>query len=96
MACPTSSSASATGRTTRASPIRIRPVHPCCTCSDLRNKTAPGGAVFVPELAHNRSGAGTQILTEDINKDGRIDIVTSGAHGVYVFFGNRKTKAAAR
>jgi hypothetical protein len=41
---------------------------------------------------HNQSGAGSQILAEDINKDGAIDIVTSGTHGAYVFFGNRKTK----
>ena len=62
----------------------------------VRNPKAPGGAEFVPELVHNNSGAGSQILAEDINKDGAIDIVTSGTHGAYVFFGNRKTKAAAR
>jgi hypothetical protein len=62
----------------------------------VRNPKAPGGAEFVPELVHNMSGAGSQILAEDVNRDGAIDIVTSGTNGAYVFFGSRKTKAAAR
>jgi hypothetical protein len=62
----------------------------------VRNPKAPGGAEFVPELVHNQSGAGSQILAEDVNRDGAIDIVTSGTHGAFVFFGSRKTKAPAR
>jgi hypothetical protein len=55
----------------------------------VRNRNAPGGAEFVPELVHNQSGAGSQVLAVDLNKDGAIDIVTSTTQGVFVFFGTR-------
>jgi hypothetical protein len=51
-----------------------------------RNKAAPGGAEFVPELIHNRSGVGSHFATGDLNKDGTIDIATSGPSGTFVFF----------
>jgi hypothetical protein len=60
-----------------------------------RNAKVPGGAEFVPELIHNQSGAGSQILAMDINKDGITDIVTSGVQGAYVFFGKPRAKAPA-
>ena len=56
-----------------------------------RNPKAPGGAEFVPELIHNQSGAGSQILAVDLNKDGVVDIVTAGTHGAFVFFGKPRT-----
>jgi hypothetical protein len=56
----------------------------------VRNPQAPGGAEFVPELVHNRSGAGSQIVADDINKDGAIDIVTSSTHGTYIFWGTKQ------
>ena len=31
------------------------------------NKQAPGGAEFVPELVHNRSGVGSHIVVTDMN-----------------------------
>jgi Domain of Unknown Function (DUF1080)/FG-GAP-like repeat len=52
-----------------------------------RNPKAPGGAEFVPELIHNQSGAGSQILAVDLNRDGVVDIVTSGVYGAFAFFG---------
>jgi 3-keto-disaccharide hydrolase/FG-GAP-like repeat len=55
-----------------------------------RNAKAPGGAEFVPELINNQSGAGSQILATDINKDGVVDVVTAGTHGAYVFFGKAR------
>jgi hypothetical protein len=55
----------------------------------VRRKTAPGGAEFVPELVHNRSGAGSQVLAIDLNKDGAVDLVTSTMQGAFVFLGNR-------
>jgi hypothetical protein len=63
-----------------------------------RDRTAPGGARMVPELIHNQSGAGSQVLAADVNKDGVMDVVTSGTPGAYVFFGRprgaRATTAA--
>jgi hypothetical protein len=60
----------------------------------VRNKNAPGGADFVPELVHNASGAGSQIVAIDLNKDRVNDIVTSGELGAFVFFGKPRAKAA--
>jgi hypothetical protein len=56
-----------------------------------RNKNAPGGAEFVPELVHNRSGVGSHIVVEDLNGDGRPDIVTSGVFGTFVFLNEEKS-----
>jgi len=36
----------------------------------VRNPNVPGGAEFVPELIHNRSGAGSHIVATDLNHDG--------------------------
>ncbi|MCC7123667.1 MAG: VCBS repeat-containing protein [Acidobacteria bacterium] len=52
-----------------------------------RNPRAPGGAEFVPELIHNRSGVGAQFTVVDLNADGRMDIVTATNRGTFVFFG---------
>jgi hypothetical protein len=60
-----------------------------------RDPKAPGGARMVPELIHNQSGAGSQVLAADINKDGVTDIVTSGVMGGYVFFGKPRANGAA-
>ncbi len=53
-----------------------------------RNPRAEGGAEFVPELIHNRSGVGSHFESMDINKDGSIDIVTSTNRGTFVFWGS--------
>ncbi len=50
-----------------------------------RNKSAPGGAEFVPELVHNRSGVGSHMVIADMNKDGMNDVVVSVNIGTYVF-----------
>ena len=55
----------------------------------VRNRNAPGGAEFVPELIHNRSGVGAQFTAVDLNKDGRVDIVTATNRGTFIFFGTR-------
>ena len=52
----------------------------------VRNPKAEGGAEFVPELIHNRSGVGSQFVVTDLNKDGAPDIVTSGPKGTFVFW----------
>ena len=56
----------------------------------VRNRNAPGGAEFVPELIHNRSGVGSQFSAADLNKDGAIDIVTSNIRGTFIFWGRRR------
>jgi hypothetical protein len=55
----------------------------------VRNPKAPGGAEFVPELIHNRSGVGSHALAMDLNKDGRMDIVTATRYGTFIFWGRR-------
>jgi len=53
----------------------------------VRNPKAPGGAEFVPELIHNRSGAGSELLAVDLNGDGAVDIVTATDRGTFIFWG---------
>ena len=59
----------------------------------VRDKSAPGGARFRPELVHNKSGVGSSFDVVDLNKDGRPDIVTSTIFGTFVF--ERKAGAAS-
>ena len=60
----------------------------------VRDPKAPGGARFVPELIHNKSGIGSSFDVVDLNKDGRLDIVTATTFGTYVFFAKPTTPAA--
>jgi hypothetical protein len=62
----------------------------------VRNPKAPGGAEFVPELVHNRSGVGSDALAVDLNKDSIIDIVTATKTGTFIFWGKPRTKGAQR
>ncbi|SEK93112.1 FG-GAP-like repeat-containing protein [Parapedobacter koreensis] len=52
----------------------------------VRNPDAPGGAEFVPELIHNRSGAGSEVDAIDLNGDGRVDIITATNRGTFIFW----------
>jgi hypothetical protein len=61
----------------------------------VRNPKAPGGAEFIPELIHNRSGVGSSVLAVDLNKDGGMDIVTATNRGTFIFWGKPGTKARA-
>jgi Domain of Unknown Function (DUF1080)/FG-GAP-like repeat len=60
----------------------------------VRNPKAPGGAEFVPELIHNWSGAGSDVLAVDLNKDGVMDIVTASKLGLYIFWGKPRPKTS--
>jgi len=62
----------------------------------VRNAKAPGGAELVPELIHNRSGAGSHAYAGDLNKDGRTDIVTPTKFGTFIFWGQKRTPAPRR
>jgi hypothetical protein len=53
----------------------------------VRDPDAPGGARFEPELINNASGAGSQLVAEDMNGDGIVDVLTTGALGSFIFFG---------
>jgi hypothetical protein len=60
----------------------------------VRDKKSPGGARFEPELVHNYSGGGSDVLAVDLNGDGAMDLVTSTRSGTYIFWGTRKLKKA--
>ena len=70
----------------------------CCTVDRLprtirtvRNPKAPGGAEFVPELIHNRSGVGSHFVAVDLNKDGAPEIITSTNKGTHIFYNRVRT-----
>jgi hypothetical protein len=49
-----------------------------------------GGVVeWIPKMIHNASGIGTQILARDVNKDGKIEILTTARKGTFVFLDTR-------
>src|SRR6201995_5419361 len=52
----------------------------------VRDKSAPGGARFVPELIHNRSGVGSHLAAVDLNGDRAVDIITSTDRGTFIFW----------
>jgi hypothetical protein len=62
----------------------------------VRNPKLPGGAEFVPNLIHNRSGAGSDLLAVDLNKDGAMDVVTSTDRGSFIFWGKPGAASAKR
>jgi hypothetical protein len=62
----------------------------------VRNPKAPGGAEFVPELVHNRSGVGSDVLAVDLNRDALMDIVTATKTGTYIFWGKPRTTKGTR
>jgi hypothetical protein len=57
----------------------------------VRNAKAPGGAEFVPELVHNRSGMGSLAAVADLNKDGAVEIITSTKRGTFIFWNQWKS-----
>jgi len=60
----------------------------------VHNPKAPGGAELVPELIHNRSGAGNAVTAADVNKDGHVDILSATDRGLFVFWGKARGGAA--
>lgn len=43
-----------------------------------------GKVEFVPRLIHNDSGVGTDVVTQDVNGDGRLDVVVGNKKGCFV------------
>jgi hypothetical protein len=62
----------------------------------VRDPKAPGGARLVPELIHNWSGAGSDVLVTDLNGDGVNDVVTSTRSGTYIFWGKPHKKTSTK
>ena len=62
----------------------------------VRNPKAPGGAEFVPEMVHNRSGVGSSVLAADVNKDGALDILTATKLGIFAFLNTPRQNAVGR
>src|SRR5207249_284585 len=58
----------------------------------VRNPKAPGGAAFVRELIHNRSGIGSHAAVADLNNDGALDIITSTKRGTFIFWNTWRKK----
>jgi hypothetical protein len=52
----------------------------------IRNSSAPGGAEFLPELIHNRSGAGSEVTVVDLDVNGSLDILTSTNRGTFIYW----------
>jgi hypothetical protein len=61
----------------------------------VRDPKAPGGAEFVPELIHSRSGVGCNFVVTDVNGDGTPDIVISDVNGTFIFLNEMKPHAGA-
>ena len=62
----------------------------------VRDPKAPGGARFVPELIHNRSGVGSMVQTADLNKDGSPDVMVGSNTGGWIFWNRPRTAGAGR
>jgi len=62
----------------------------------VRDPKAPGGARLEPELIHNDSGAGDNLLPLDLNGDGVMDIVAATKRGLYIFWGQPQSKAGTK
>ena len=64
----------------------------------VRNAKAPGGAAFVPELIHNRSGVGSHLdlAVVDLNNDKAPKIITGTKYGTFIFWNNWKRGLADR
>jgi hypothetical protein len=62
----------------------------------VRNPKAPGGAEFVADMIHNRSGAGNAVLAADLNGDGAVEIVSSTDRGTFVFWNRPNGRNAGR
>jgi hypothetical protein len=58
----------------------------------IRDKSAPGGARYVPHLIDDASALGTQVEAVDVNRDGAPDVLTASKLGAFVFLTQRQKK----
>ena len=55
------------------------------------NRRSKDSIRWIPTLIHKASGVGTQILAQDINKDGKVEIITCARKGTFIFFDGNGT-----
>jgi hypothetical protein len=55
-------------------------------------RSSGGGGRFVPHLIDKESGLGVQITVNDVNADGRPDVLTASKLGTFVFLNNSAAK----
>jgi len=48
-------------------------------------RNGDGSARYVPHLIDDNSGVGVQIAAQDVNNDGRVDVLTSSKLGSFLF-----------
>jgi hypothetical protein len=58
----------------------------------IRDRSAPGGARYVPHLIDDASALGTQVEAIDVNGDGTPDVLTASKLGAFVFLTQRGSK----
>ena len=58
----------------------------------VRNAKAQGGAGFVSELIHNRSGVRSHVAVVDLNNDKAPEIITGTERGTFIFWNNWKSR----
>lgn len=58
----------------------------------VRDKSAPGGARYIPHLIDDSSALGTQVECVDVNRDGTPDVLTASKLGAFVFLTQRAKK----
>ena len=61
-----------------------------------KDRAAPGGIRFEPEIISNRAGVGSALTVDDLDGDSVPDVVTSGVDGSWVFLTGSPKKGAAK
>lgn len=62
----------------------------------LLRRSTSGEVSFQPALVDDDSGLGTQIVAQDINADGRPDVITVNKRGTFVFLSQTSSSGARR
>lgn len=60
----------------------------------VRSSKAEGGAELVPHLIDTHSGVGSDLVAQDLNGDGKIDVVVSTRLGTFIYWGQQPGHAA--
>jgi hypothetical protein len=55
-------------------------------------RSPDGSVTYVPHLIDDNSGVGVQIAAQDVNNDGRVDVLTSSKLGSFLFLNTDNTQ----